>query len=386
MKKIFFVVLVFITSACKEIYVSPFQSPETGFLVVEGAIISGQGTTTIKLSRTTKLDIRKFEVELGAILTVEGDDNSLYILFEKGNGHYEGIDLNLNNTHKYRLRIKTTAGKEYLSDFSVVKNNPPIEDVSWKRENGGVQLYISTNDPQNNTRYYQWEYTETWEFHSAYPSYLKYKTQSIPGGDTYEVVFKDSTTFSFDPTIYTCWKSNASTNLLIGSSARLSRDAIYLPLTFIPPFSQQIGILYSINVKQYSWSKEGYEFLERMKKNTEGTGSVFDAQPSELKGNIYCITDPAEPVIGFVNICKAQEKRIFIRPSEVPGWNYNDGCRFFEIENQSDSIRLKGLGLMPAYVAKTSPFGGAILSFIASIPDCVDCPLTGTNRKPVFWP
>ncbi|MFM9911269.1 MAG: hypothetical protein ACKVOW_18160 [Chitinophagaceae bacterium] len=75
MKKIFFALLVYIASGCKEIYVSPFQSPETGFLVVEGAIFSGQGTTTIKLSRTTKLDIRKFDGEVGATLTVEGDDN-----------------------------------------------------------------------------------------------------------------------------------------------------------------------------------------------------------------------------------------------------------------------------------------------------------------------
>jgi hypothetical protein len=100
--------------------------------------------------------------------------------------------------------------------------------------------------------------------------------------------------------------------------------------------------LYSINVRQYSLSKGRYEFLQRMKKNTEGTGSIFDAQPSELSGNIYCTTNN-DPVIGYIDVCPVQEKRIFVDPNKVPNWPYwlyKTNCTEIEVSNRSDSIQL----------------------------------------------
>jgi hypothetical protein len=380
MKKIFYSLLILLLAGCKEKYISPFVSPETGYLVVEGSINAGQGVTSLTLSRTTKLDNRNVQYELGAQVKVEGDDNSLYNFFETGVGQYTASNLNLNNTRKYRINIKTSSGKEYISDFVPVKTTPPVDSISWKRENGGVQFYINTHDPLDNTRYYQWEYTETWEFHSFYRSTLTYQNNN----GNYSVAYKYPTR-TFDSSIFTCWQNSSSKNLLLGSSAKLTKDVIYLPLTYIPPGSQKLTVLYSINVKQYGWTKTGYEFLERMKKNTESTGSVFDPQPSELNGNIRCVSDPAEPVIGYINISLAQEMRIFIKSSEVPGWAYITYCPDVVIDNKSDSIKVKGidLGLIPTTAAKEV---GGIVSFFAAAPYCVDCTLSGSNIKPVFWP
>lgn len=382
----FYYSLVLLAVACKEKYESPVKSTVTDYLVVEGIINSGLGTTNIILSRTTKLNNRKIQYEHGAQVKVEGEDNSSYFLSETSLGHYSVSNLNLNSSRKYRLSIRA-GGKVYLSNFIAVRNNPPIDSISWKRENDGVQLYIHTHDPQNNTRYYQWQYTETWEFHSPRRADLKYKITAGQGGPVYSVAYRDSSTYSYDPRLFYCWQSESSSNILIGSSAKLSKDAIYLPLAFIPPASWKLSVLYSINAKQSSLSKEGYEFLERMKKNTESTGSIFDAQPFELNGNMYCVSDPTEPVIGYINICPVQEKRIFINYTKVPNWTYNPyaGCEQLEIKNVSDSIQSMGSGLLPTYVATISPLG-SILTFYAAAPDCVDCTLKGTNIKPTFWP
>jgi hypothetical protein len=384
MKKIFYYILVLAAAGCKEVYESPYKSPSTGYLVVEGVINSGQGETTLILTRTTKLDNRNLQFEQGALVKVEGEDNSSYSLPETGFGKYSAANLNLTAGRKYRLNIKTSAGKQYLSDFAVAKNNPLIDSISWKRENDGVQMYINTHDPLDNTRYYQWEYDETWEFRSPFTSSLKYKIEKGPRGlDVYSVVYRDSSTFSYDPKIFTCWQFNSSKSLLLGSSAKLSKDIIYLPLAFVPQGSQKMTVLYSINVRQYAWSKEGYEFLERMKKNTEATGSIFDAQPSELKGNIHCVSDPDEPVIGFVTISPVQEKRIFIRSDQVFGWRYNSGCEEIIVKNVSDSIIQDAISLIP-----TNPLLilSGIRTFNAADPRCVDCTLSGTNIKPPYWP
>jgi Domain of unknown function (DUF4249) len=385
MKKLLYALFILLTAGCKEKYESPVKSPNTGYLVVEGSINGGAGLTTLTLTRTTKLDDRTINYEQGAQVQVEGEDGSSFYIFPTGPGRYSEINLNLNKSIKYRLRIKTNDSKEYLSDYEMVKTTPPIDSISWKRENGGLQLYINTHDPLNNTRYYQWEFEETWEIHSAYPSVLKYNVFQVPPlGDVYRLAYRDNITFSFDPKLFFCWQSNTSSNLLLGSSAKLSKDVINLPLELIPEGSRKLSVLYSINVKQYSWTKAGYEFLERMKKNTEATGSVFDAQPSELKGNIRCISDPNEPVIGYINISNTEEKRIFIRKDQLFDWRYNSGCIQAEIENNSDSIKAKGLQLMPTVPAKVT--GQGIVTFYAASPTCVDCTLSGTNIKPVFWP
>jgi hypothetical protein len=123
-----------------------------------------------------------------------------------------------------------------------------------------------------------------------------------------------------------------------------------------------------------------------MKKNTEGTGSVFDAQPSELVGNIHCTTNASEPVIGYIDICNVQESRTFISNTQVPDWNFVTPCLKTEIQNNVDSITEAHRNLYPAYAAKYSPTGSAILSYYFSTPSCVDCTFWGTNIKPTFWP
>ena len=381
-----YILLIFILPYCKEKYVSPVISPASGYLVVEGIINSSAGETNITLTRTSSLNSQTIIFESGAKVFVQGDDNSSVSLKENSTGHFTISNLNLNNNKKYRLSIITKDGKTYQSDFSSVKNNPPIDSISWKRDGRDVSLFVNTHDPNNNTKYYQWEYVETWEIHSIFLSSLKYKIgTNSKGATTYSAVYNDSTTYGPDMTKYLCWKTDPSTLILTGSTANLASDVINLPLLTIPADSWKLNILYSINTKQYSLSQGRYEFLQRMKKNTEGTGSVFDAQPSELNSNIHCINNPNEPVIGYIDVCPVQEKRIYINRKSLPDWNYNQFCSEVEIPNISDSIAIKALFLLPTY-PKTDPVTGRIISFFAAPPECVDCKLKGSSVKPSFWP
>ncbi len=381
-----YILLLLFAFGCKEKYISPVVSPNTGYLVVEGVINSGSGETNITLSRTTKLTNQSVVFESGANVFVESEDKALIALKEINTGHYSVSNLNLPITKKYRLSIVTKDGKTYKSDLASIKNNPPIDSVSWRREGRDIQLYVNTHDPNNNTKYYQWEFAETWEIHSYYLSTLKYKVgTNNKGATTYSAVYNDSSSFGVDMTKYFCWKTEPSTNIMTGSTVSLANDVINLPLINIPADSWKMNILYSVNTKQYSLSQGRYEFLQRMKKNTEGTGSVFDAQPSELNSNIHCTSNPNEPVIGYIDICPIQEKRIFINRKSLPDWNYNQSCSEIEIPNVSDSIAIKALFLLPTY-PNTDPMTGRIISFFAAPPECVDCKLRGTSIKPSFWP
>lgn len=379
MKYILTCLVIIVVVGCKEKYVPPFTSPPTGYLVVEGNINSG-GKTTVNLSRTATLEGNKRLLEKGATVQVEGDDNSTYPLQETIEGRYESDQLQLNNRFKYRLNIRTAEGKQYSSDFEGLKMTPVIDSISWQRENGNVQLYVNAHDDQNNTKYYQWDYVETWEFHSPYVSLLKLTEV----GPDLVLGYKDSTTFDVDHTIMTCWRSQISTSLLIGSTAKLTKDIVYLPIANVPKPSKKLSVLYSINVRQTALTKQAYEYLEKMKKNTESSGTIFDPQPSELKGNIHCTSDPKELVIGYVTASTSEEKRRFIYRSEVPDWNYTSGCETMVIDNNKDSIN-KYRNWIPSDI--NTMFRNTIVSYNA-VNDllCIDCTVEGTNVKPDFWP
>lgn len=370
---------------CKEVYEPNISSPPTGYLVVDGFINSAQGVSVINLTRTTKLvDDVAIIYEFNAQVSIESDNSESYPLAEGINGTYTSAVLNLNPASKYRIRINTQDGKEYLSEFTAVRNTPAIDSISWQRENGGVQTYINTHDAQNTTKYYQWKYEETWQIRSFFLSTIKYEYDAVSGNIT-SVVWRNPLTFDPDTTIENCWQSYTSRNIIIGSSEKLTTDRIYLPLTYIEPSSVQLSVLYSVELKQYALSLGAYMFYDQMRKNTEQLGSIFDAQPSELQGNIKCVTNPSEVVIGYVEVTEEQTKRIFISNKQVEDWDFDLGCGSFTIDNQPDSILKYGIGLMPTYAKTVSPFGD-IVDFYASQPVCVDCTLRGSNKKPSFWP
>jgi len=173
MKKWLFFVVVLLMTGCKEKYDSPVPSIETGYLVIEGVINNDGDTTDIKLSRTTNLGDTGKRIETGAVVTLEGTNGSSYRLGENFAGNYTINNIHLDNSIQYRINIHTSNNQQYQSDFVSVRNNPPIDTITWARENDGVQIYINTHDPQNNTRYYQWEFEETWEFNTFFAT-LKY--------------------------------------------------------------------------------------------------------------------------------------------------------------------------------------------------------------------
>src|SRR5690606_41864672 len=76
-----------------------------------------------------------------------------------------------------------------------------------------------------------------------------------------------------------------------------------------------ISVIYSFLTRRSSdlLSELAYNFMVMMKKNSEQLGSVFDPQPSQLAGNMSCITDPEEMVIGFIEVAEEKAKRIFIK-------------------------------------------------------------------------
>jgi hypothetical protein len=310
-------------------------------------------------------------------------------LEETGIGFYKAPGLNTGTTNKYGLKITTTDSRVYQSDLVVAKNSPPIDSIYYKVQGNGLQIYSDSHDPTNNSRYYRYDYTETWMFHSAYDSFDYLSTSPA------DTVLPRSTPSQF---VYTCWRSDTSSIILLNSTAKLVKDVVSEnPVIFIGSTSEKIGDRYTIFVKQYALTVDAFNYYQQLKTNTESIGSIFDAQPSELPGNIHCISNPAEPVLGYLTAGTPAESRIFIDTRNLPAWlpvNPYAGCMLSEdlfnsstkphvVVNQVQTFIYSGEQVPISVIAP--PGSNKILGYTASSPFCVDCTLRGTNIQPSFW-
>src|SRR5947209_17474763 len=126
LKYLIYFVLALITISCKKPYIPPAISAPESYLVVEGIINIGNELTTIHLSRTVKIGSNTTLPESDAAVKIEDDQNEVFPLAANGSGNYTTF-LNPESSKKYRLRILTADGGQYLSDFEKVQYTPPID-------------------------------------------------------------------------------------------------------------------------------------------------------------------------------------------------------------------------------------------------------------------
>jgi hypothetical protein len=371
--RLFFLLSILLAN-CRDPYDIPVKQSDKSLLVVEGSLNSGTGPTRIILTKSgTTNQFYTPKPEPNAHVLVEGKDNSTQLLTESSAGIYTSAQINIQADMEYRLKITTADGKQYASDYVKAFDTPPIDSVSWKKENDGINIYVNTHDATSDAGYYIWDYEETWEYHASF--FAQYKWDNVSGKIVPLLPGED---------FFYCWSGDISKNLLLGSSAQFQTDIIHeMPIIFIPKGSEKMNVRYSILVHQRKLDKTGYEYLQMMKKNTEQLGSLFDAQPSELRGNIHCLTNPEESVIGYLTASSQKEERIFITSTQA-GWSNYDYCENREIPNDPDSIKTYIPNMYLPFAADIR-FGG-IVGWYSSQPYCVDCRVRGgVTVKPAFW-
>ena len=140
---------------------------------------------------------------------------------------------------------------------------------------------------------------------------------------------------------------------------------------------------YSVLVRQYALDKKGYNFYQLMKKNTESLGSIFDAQPTEITGNVHAVSDATTPVIGYVTATSVDSLRLWITTNQVPLWKPWADCSQNKILNPMIDNVDSYIKDHDWLVYLIIPYSNQL--FIAR-GLCVSCRIRGgSTHKPAFW-
>jgi hypothetical protein len=366
--------------ACKRDYTPPAVQTNPNLLVIDGFINTGTNSTTaISLSRTQRIgdSIGSYTPELQAQVSILAGSGKTYTLTELGNGTYVSPQLSLDPTQKYRLKITTRNGSQYQSDTVSTRTAPPIDSLTWYQDDSSHNVIVraNTHDPSSNSHFYRWFYTETWEYHAPLQSEL----QLINGLIYYAI---DSFTQQF--LIYTCWRSDNSTDIVLGNTTSFGQDRIsQQPIATVARGDQKISVKYSILASQYVLTPDAYQYWLILQKNTQNLGTLFDPQPSQLIGNFHCLTNPKEPVVGYLSASSIQQLRLFIDNKQVNTWDsVGLECPIRQTDRNPNNFQIYSY---PDTLWGPYYFSGPIL--FLSKRNCLDCrEQGGTLQKPAFWP
>ena len=370
-------VVSFVVSACLDEYNPPEIVNNNSILVVEGNITDTE--TQVRLTQTSNLGDKETLPVTNAVVRLENESGSFqFNLQPEGEGFYRAVT-SLNQNDKYRIRIQTQ-GDEYVSEFLSLMLTPPIDNVAWENVDDKFQVHVSATGNEDFSPYYLWTFEETWLYRSRYISSVIYK-------DGIVTPRKD------DEQITSCWSTLSSTSIQVGTTVNLGQNVVSKqPIHTIEPYQGlKLSRRYSILVKQYSISKEAFEFWSLLKKNTENVGTFFDPQPSQLPTNLTCISDPNKSVIGFLSASQEQtSERMYVNRKDLPfidiPFSTVPGCFLDTIPPDPGSLEIafrSGTNLMTFPIETRA---GVLIGYGSSKKECVDCRLLGgTTEKPGFW-
>ena len=368
-----------ILASCIEPFEPDLHSDTFNILVVDGFINSTNNSATVRFSRAVSLSEEvPPSQDIVATVNIEDEAGTTFTLNNQGLGYYSLENIALDNSRKYRLHIYSQFDEEILSDFIELKDTPPIDSVVWRPDKDGISIYVNTHDPGAKSRYYSWNYTETWEYTSTFFS-------------TYKLIDGEAYSRTPEEYIYSCWSTERSTDILVGSTSLLSDDVVRdFPLTYIPGESSKLTLRYSIEVEQRVLTQEAYDFWIQLEKTTESLGGLFDPLPSQVLGNIRSSgTVSTDPVLGYFSGGSVNKQRIFVDFADLP---YNiisiyrprrcvledvSSIAVGELPNTPNSVLL----IDPVYVQ-----GVGIVAYTTAANYCIDCRMAGgTNKRPEFW-
>jgi len=407
-------ILALLLTCCVSEYDTALPENNQKILFVDGSIIANTNVT-FHISRGFSLHVEsiskipKESLNIDAKLTIIGSNGfqsppAVKQLVKKRKGKEEWTEWEyriavgeLSDDVKYGIQIEYD-GDTYQSALSKPLYTPEIDSISWTQPEaeGPVFFHISTHDNTGGSKFYMWTYTEDWETKAVYPTPIFYDPNySKPLGE--EPFYVD-----FTMPLYYCWKKNESDKFSIGSTESLGENRIVNKLLFEHASeNDRFSILYSVIVNQRAISRSAYEYYQNIKKLNEEMGGLFTPQPSELIGNISCITDPSKKVIGYVETVKnISHKRIFVESEELirpPVYSSCGRLPDVDLPQEAAQAYWYRLGYRPA-VLNTSLYYeyGVVVPTEWALAHCTDCRATPpdypdyepvpTKNKPDFWP
>lgn len=368
--QIFLLFIFLLLNSCITQFI-PAIDEEKELLVVQGLITDQNEPVTIKLSTSLPLGQKSEAKPLSMCsVTITDDIGGSFFLGETQPGTYVTLSHGTAG-RSYALHIRTNGSRNNFTYESLpikMKPVPQIDSLYYQKKVireridniQGIeecQIYLDSNDPENNCMFYRWDYAETWVLR-------------LP----------------FDIPNQTCWISNNSKKIYIESTAGIREGRIKLhPVTYISKLTDRLKTKYSILVNQYSLNEDEFNYWKKLQKLTEQVGGLYDIVPASIPSNIMCVENPEEKVLGYFSVSAISSKRIFIKDKFEGIVDQYAHCATDTLIGGPDFIKGLGTSVWTLFDTPAVPFSSPRIRIFTETKGCADCTVRGSTVKPAFW-
>ncbi|MEZ5069589.1 MAG: DUF4249 family protein [Bacteroidales bacterium] len=186
-----------------------------------------------------------------------------------------------------------------------------------------------------------------------------------------------------EPYVYaTCYRTRGVGQIFLGSTLNLVANRLDAqPLLYVSNETRRLQSGYNLRVRQLALTPEAHAYWNQVADQSQGTGGLYQSQPSAIATNLCNPDDPTEQVLGYFHLCSLAEKRI-----HVPGIS----SLFYPPQ---DCILDTMMGVNDKPAGLIAPFYAISLNEMGSGPpygvgddECFDCRTEGgTLTQPDFW-
>jgi hypothetical protein len=318
-----FIVLIILVSSCIDIFDPPIKANKV-FLVFEGGITNEPGPYKISIKHSHVYNSQQqYDPETNATCEIIDDSNASEGMSESSPGVYYTNDAAFTGQtgRTYYLHIITSDGREFRSKpekllpsklidtlYVQSKTNEYIQtNLSGDKltiEDQGFEIYLNVNGHSTQGTYYKFDGITTMQYSVLYM-------------------------VGINPYLTYCWQSRRlNTDILVLETHSMQQD-IYkgFAMSFITKDKSQYqfltnrygdGIPYAVSlmgwvnrIRQYSISEDYYLYLERLRNQLSAQDRIFDPAIDQVTGNITCISNPAEVVLGYFSVSSVSARSIY---------------------------------------------------------------------------
>lgn len=342
-------------------------------LVVEGLVTNQGEPAVVRLSKSMPLGKKSLRVPLkGCMVSISDDVGHNYDLSETVPGTYSTAPGAFSGVagRKYVLHVWTNnATADHYSYESMPVEMIPVPPIDtlfyekvkiiapepWNDVHETCQIYLNTSDPTGECKFFRWDYNETWEIRLPY-SY---------------------------PVNHTCWVSDNSTVINIKSTNSLSGNRISrYPLNYVSDQTDRLEVKYSMLVNQYSLTQDEFDYWEKLQNVSQEVGSLYDIIPASIPGNVFCVENPGQKVLGFFSVSAKTSKRIFVKDYFNGIANPYSYCIDDTIFGPKPVIPDLNIS---TWILEQDLYTDPPYTIITGTKGCADCTVRGSIIEPEFW-
>jgi len=386
-------------------------------LVVEATITNELKQQRILLSRSSTLKNVNGAIPESEAVVVVNNNTTSFTFIECNPGEYMSkAPFAAHENSEYYIEITTHDGRKYSSLKKQLTPAISIEALYVERgidenEEEGVFVFIDNINASEKTKYYRYDYEETYKIIA--PNYSP--QELIPRDIEFPIALTDIPGDNYDDMIdffvelrlreeqeQICYNTNTLNTIILASSNEFVNNELgQVKIRFINRNDYRISHRYSILVKQYVISKEAHVFYKTLKNFSEVNYVFSEQQTGFVQGNIFSIKNPKEKVIGFFDVASVNEKRVFFNysdlfPDEIlPPYYVNCDDYFAPPLIKTDSENnvfgsplFEALNVGMQFLEVNDATNPNILltgPFRLVIQPCGDCTVLGSNSVPAFW-